>query len=92
MLHWACHSGDVNCVGAVLYEFHVNIDATDAHGGTALLTALFMNKLDVIEFLLEHGANANVSIVEDGTTPLHIAVEHGSVESVRLLCAFGANV
>lgn len=91
LLHWACHSGDVNCVGAMLYEFHVPIDTPDKHGGTALFTALFMKKTEVVEFLLEHGANPNVTITADGTSALHIAVEHGNTECVRLLCSCGAD-
>lgn len=91
LLHWACHSGDVNCVGAVLYEFKVPVNAADKHGGTALFTALFMKKVEVVEFLVEHGAAVDVTITEDGTTPLHIAVEHANAECVRLLYSCGAD-
>uniref|UniRef100_A0A0A9Z1C0 Ankyrin repeat, PH and SEC7 domain containing protein secG n=1 Tax=Lygus hesperus TaxID=30085 RepID=A0A0A9Z1C0_LYGHE len=48
LLHWACHSGQVDCVGAMLYEFNVDVNTVDSHGGTALLTALFMEKLAVV--------------------------------------------
>lgn len=91
LLHWACHSGDINCVGAMLYQYDIPVDTPDVHGGTALLTALFMKKTEVVEFLLEHGANPNVAIPEDGTTSLHIAVEHADNECVRLLISCGAN-
>ncbi|XQJ27244.1 ankyrin/TPR repeat protein [Leishmania guyanensis] len=92
LLHWACHSGDLNCIGAVIYEFNVPINAVDKHGGTALFTALFMKKVDAVEFLVEHGATVNIAIAEDGSTPLHIAVEHANSECVRLLCSYGADV
>lgn len=91
LLHWACHSGDVNCVGAVIYEFKVPVNAVDKHGGSALFTALFMKKVEVVEFLVEHGAAVNVAIAADGTTPLHIAVEHANAECVRLLYSCGAD-
>lgn len=91
LLHWACHSGDLNCVGAVLYEFKVPVNAADKHGGTALFTALFMKKVEVVEFLVEHGASVNIAIAGDGSTPLHIAVEHANAECVRLLCSCGAD-
>lgn len=91
LLHWACHSGDVNCVGAVIYDLKVPIDAVDKHGGTALFTALFMKKAETVEFLVEHGASVNVAVAGDGSTPLHIAVEHANSECVRLLCSCGAN-
>ncbi|KAK7195779.1 ankyrin/TPR repeat protein [Novymonas esmeraldas] len=91
LLHWACHSGDINCVGAVIYDFKVPINAVDKHGGTALFTALFMKKVETVEFLVEHGAAVNIAIAGDGSTPLHIAVEHANSECVRLLCSCGAD-
>lgn len=91
LLHWGCHSGDINCVGAILYEFGVPINTVDAHGGPALFTALFMKKTEVVQFLLEHGADVHVAVPGDKTTALHIAVTHGNTECVKLLCDFGAN-
>ncbi|KAG5477668.1 hypothetical protein LSCM1_04961 [Leishmania martiniquensis] len=91
LLHWACHSGDLNCIGTVIYELKVPINAVDKHGGTALFTALFMKKTEAVEFLVEHGAAIDIAIAEDGSTPLHIAVEHANLECVRLLCSCGAD-
>ncbi|RNF12476.1 putative ankyrin repeat family protein [Trypanosoma rangeli] len=91
LLHWAAHSGNIDCIGEMIYGLKVPIDVKDAHGGTALFTALFMKKVEAVEFLLEHGADAQVTIEEDQSTPLHIAVEHANTECVKLLLAFGAN-
>lgn len=91
VLHWAAHSGDASVVGAMIYEFGIPIDITDTHGGTALFTALFMKKNEIVQFLLEHGANPQTTIAADLSTPLHIAAEHGDVPDVKILLAFGAN-
>ncbi|ORC84614.1 putative ankyrin repeat family protein [Trypanosoma theileri] len=91
VLHWAAHSGDPNCIGAMIYEFKLPIDVKDVHGGTALFTALFMKKVEAVEFLLEHGADPEAVIEGDLSTPLHIAVEHANTECVKLLLSFGAN-
>lgn len=91
LLHWAAHSGDIDCIGAMLYEFNIPVDAKDAHGGTALFTALFMKKVEAVEFLLEHGADPQITIEGDRSTPLHVAVEHGNSECVKLLLSFGAD-
>jgi ankyrin repeat protein len=91
LLHWAAHSGDVACIAAMLYDFNIPVDIKDSHGGTALFTALFMKKGEVVQFLLEHGANPNTTIEGDLSAPLHIAVEHGNVDDVKILLAFGAN-
>eukprot|EP00744_Colponema_vietnamica_P005076 GILI01007475.1.p1 GENE.GILI01007475.1~~GILI01007475.1.p1 ORF type:complete len:399 (+),score=141.39 GILI01007475.1:48-1244(+) len=92
LLHWAAHSGSIKCVGAMIYEFKIPVDAPDAHGGTALFTAIFTKKSEVVQFLLEHGANPNAHIDGDLSTPLHIAAEHAEVEDVRYLLGFGADV
>ncbi|KAG8345630.1 putative Ankyrin repeats (3 copies) putative Ankyrin repeat [Trypanosoma vivax] len=91
LLHWAAHSGDVNCIGAIIYEFKIPIDIRDSNGGTPLFTALFMKKVEAVEFLLEHGADPQAVVEGDHSTPLHIAVEHSNTECVRLLLGFGAD-
>jgi len=45
----------------------------------------------VVCVLLEQGADPNISM-HDGTTPLHEAVEVGSVTIVRLLLQHGVDV
>lgn len=91
LLHWAAHSGDTDCIGAMLYEFKIPVDVKDAHGGTALFTALFMKKVEAVKFLLEHGADPQMTIEGDKSTPLHIAVEHANAECVKLLLCHGAS-
>lgn len=91
LLHWAAHSGEVKCVGTMIYELNIPVDIKDSHGGTALFTALFMKKGEVVQFLLEQGADPNTVIDGDLSTPLHIAVEHSDNDDVKALLAFGAN-
>ncbi|CAD2219975.1 ankyrin/TPRprotein [Angomonas deanei] len=91
LLHWACHSSSVECVGTILYKYKVDVNAEDEHGGTPLLTAIFMKAKELAEFLLDNGANPNVQVKEDGTTPLHIAADLGLNDTVRTLCYAGAD-
>lgn len=91
LLHWAAHSGEIKCVGAMLYDFGIPVDIMDSHGGTALFTALFMKKGEIVQFLLEQGANPNTVIDGDLSTPLHIAVEHAELDDVKALLAFGGS-
>jgi ankyrin repeat protein len=49
-------------------------------------------RLAVVEFLLEHGARADMTLGADRVTPLHWAALGGHAEIVKLLLARGADV
>ena len=49
-------------------------------------------RLNVVEFLLQHGVHAGTTLRTDGVTPLHWAALGGHVEIVKLLLAHGADV
>ena len=58
---------------------------------SSLLTAVKMNKPEIVERLLNKGADVNTSW-KNGTTPLHLAIENGSEDIIQLLLDHGANV
>jgi ankyrin repeat protein len=58
---------------------------------TPLFRAVFNENLEVVEILLNAGADPNIAI-DDGTTPLMVAAAHGVTEIVRKLIQKGANV
>ena len=53
--------------------------------------ALVHSLEDIVEILLENGADAN-SVNEDGFMPLHVAAQSKSLKNVQLLIKYGANV
>ncbi|XP_046682252.1 KN motif and ankyrin repeat domain-containing protein 2-like isoform X2 [Homalodisca vitripennis] len=63
----------------------VNIRAKQ-HGQTALMLAVSHGRLDMVELLLQSGADMNIQD-EDGSTALMCAAEHHHIEIVRLLLA-----
>ncbi|XP_072170206.1 protein fem-1 homolog A-like [Diadema setosum] len=48
------------------------VDATASDGRTALIIACEKGQEDIVRFLLESGANPNVSSPKSGDTPLHV--------------------
>ncbi|WP_257294697.1 ankyrin repeat domain-containing protein, partial [Endozoicomonas sp. YOMI1] len=58
---------------------------------TPLHVAAAEGRSDIVNGLLEHGANANAS-TKDGITALHCAAGKGDEATVRCLVKYGANV
>merc|ERR1719384_1838287 len=61
----------------------LNVRASQ-HGQTALMLAVSHGRLDMVDLLLEAGADVNIRD-EDGATALMCAAEHGHGEIVKLL-------
>jgi len=97
LLHTAVHSNNSKMVTRVLanikdaqrkdYIDQIN----DYSGQTPLLTAVALNDYDIIELLVESGANINAQD-RDGNTVLHFAVENQSPELVEYLIDNGVDV
>ena len=84
-LHVAVQNGYVECVQCLLTIGEaLVIDVPDGESCTPLHLAALYNKLDCLELLIAKGAN-RAACENSGLTPLHLAVRHGYVKSVRLL-------
>ena len=60
-------------------------------GLTPLHVASFMGCMNIVIFLLQHGANANAPTMR-GETPLHLASRANQTDIVRILLRNGAQV
>lgn len=94
-LHAAAAFGEHNLSqllfdGCLEQHKHLNLNAQDAYGLTALHLAARAGNVRVATQLLDWGADPNVG-EKYGFTPLHEAVENNHIELVRLLLARGAD-
>jgi ankyrin repeat protein len=88
----ACQGNQLESVIALL-EAGANVDL-GMHDGTTPLHYAALHSSDILERLLQKGANVNVTTTSadlEGATPLHIAAEFGQLKWVRLLLQRGAN-
>lgn len=69
---------------------HVDVNAIDDTGATALAWAALRGNQDVMALLLKAHADPNRSDV-NGTTPVMLAIDNGCAACVRLLLASGAD-
>ncbi|KAJ3028519.1 UNVERIFIED_CONTAM: hypothetical protein HDU68_001515 [Siphonaria sp. JEL0065] len=90
-IHWACESGNAEAVRQLL-RAGVSVEIkTTSFKETCLHLAADMGRVEVIELLLENGANADAKD-SISMTPLHLAAQHGYLEIVRALVDHGAKV
>lgn len=74
-----------------------DLEQTDKYGWTPLMWACYYQYFEVVDVLLEKGANPNAKSqyrygsINDGSTPLTIAAYYGWSSGVRALLRFGAN-
>merc|ERR1712112_218352 len=83
----ACGFGYTDVVEALLINgsgMEEALLATDSHGNNALHLAIDGNHVEVTQILLEEGVDVNQKN-EDGICPIHLAVEEGKDEVLRLL-------
>jgi ankyrin repeat protein len=90
-LHAAVRLGDAKEV-ARLVNAGTPVDARDSLGSTPLLDAAWTGNLEIVRFLLAHGAQVNARHREAGVTPLQYAVLKGSAAVVEALLNAGAQV
>ncbi len=85
---FAARVGDL-ASAKLLVAAGANVDDADAWGVSATTLAAHSDFGDVVEFLLEKGANPNAAA--SGFTALHEAIMHRNEKVVRALLEHGAN-
>ena len=85
-------NGCIEKVRSTIDKFKAGvIFQTDKNGFSLLHLAVKANQIDIVLFLLEHGAEINARC-KRGTTPLHVAVDFNNVEIINILAEHGANI
>jgi len=85
----AVKSGDIAAVRSLL-EQHVDVNATQPDGATALAWAAERDDLETADLLIQSGANVNLAN-ENGATPLWLAATLASSRMTEKLLGSGAN-
>ena len=69
----------------------VDINALDSYGRYPLLISCRKGNLNIIKYLIEHGADPNVHNINDYTS-IMAACHYGHLDVVKLLMEYGANL
>ena len=70
---------------------HFNWDRRNDHGQTALYAASYFGHIEVVKFLVTHGAKLNIECGGLGSV-LHCAAYRGHIGVVKLLLDYGTDV
>lgn len=93
LLHCAIQTGKLSIL-QLLVDAGVKLDMNFPFEGTALQKACSANSLEMVHYLLQHHADANIASVpaiHDTNCPLHVAISHGSIPMVNELLSAGAD-
>lgn len=85
----ACHDGDVERVSTFIATSKDMLNRPDYAGNTPLPLAVAKGHTEVVNILIEAGANVN-NINHQGETPLKDAIDRGDVDVIGLLRRAGA--
>ncbi|MCP4134951.1 MAG: ankyrin repeat domain-containing protein [bacterium] len=88
-------SGSLEAARYLVEEMGANIEEKDYGGTTALMLAAHRNKLDIVSYLVEHGADITLQEQDQagelGKTALMFAADRGNLEIVQYLVSLGAD-
>ncbi|CAH0479437.1 unnamed protein product [Peronospora belbahrii] len=82
--------GDLECLEEILDSDLVGVNDVDVDGFTALMVAAAEGHRNVVETLLQRGADINICTHELRSTALHFAAKSGDAEIVNALCEVDA--
>ncbi len=90
-LYSAIQSGDLNAVQTIIGANPEIANKTDQRGFTPLILATYLEKKEVSEFLIDHGADIDAQDAS-GNTALMGVSHKGHQEITRMLLSKGADI
>ena len=88
---FAAQQGYIETV-ALLISYKANIDEENIFSFTPLIYAILQGHIEIIIYLIDHGADANFPWRSLNITPLMYAANQGLIQIVTLLIERGANI
>lgn len=88
----AAHVGDFAVVKRIIEENPELVHASSINGVTALFWAVSDDRLEIVEYLIDHGARMGSDVSGPGPTPFGRAASEGHYKCVELMLQRGVDV
>ncbi|XP_025420508.1 transient receptor potential cation channel subfamily A member 1 isoform X3 [Sipha flava] len=86
----AAESGNLDDFNRLFVAEPARLEVRDSKGRAAVHQAAARNKLNILQFIRNHGGDLNLRD-SCGNTPIHIAIEHNSLDALEYLLQNGAD-
>lgn len=86
-LHYAIYYDNLELIELLLKQKNIKVNAKNEKGFAPLHIVILgnsINSLNILEYLLDNGANINVQD-KNGHTPLHVAISQNDIEVIEML-------
>jgi len=90
-IHKAAYKGDLKQVREIIEKYPSQINIQDFSGWTPLHLASGKGHIEIVEYLLNHGADTELENIH-GQRPLWLAARFGRYETIKTLLEHGATV
>ena len=69
-----------------------NVNQQDQYGRSPLHVAAAVDYAEMVEFLLQNGADINITTTGEGQTPIHFAAKNDAINSLQMFLEYEANI
>ena len=87
----AAKNNDIQTLKALL-DKGIDVDVKTQYGATALMFATDKGNLEVVNLLLEKGANPNINDTFYGSSPFLLSFSKGNIEIIKSMLNHGADI
>jgi ankyrin repeat protein len=69
-----------------------NVNQQDQYGRSSLHVAAAVDYAEMVEFLLQNGADIDIKTSGEGQTAMHYGAKNDAINSIQMLLGYGANI